>query len=54
MKIIFESEEEKKVMGQRFSSMGYCPSHLDLEEDCREECEECWRMALAELEVEEQ
>lgn len=37
MRMIFKSEEEKKVMGQRFNSMGYCPSLLDLKEDCLEE-----------------
>lgn len=32
--------------------MGYCPSLLDLKEDCLEECVECWRNALEEMEVE--
>ena len=54
MKMIFKNEEEKEKITNRFVNSWVCPGNMNLKEDCTKECKECWRMALAEMEVEEQ
>ena len=63
MRIIFKNEKEKERLKEILEKSIYCPSMFRLEEVKIEECDrdgtqgmcgECWRMALAEMEVEEQ
>lgn len=60
MKIIFKNEKEKERLIEILAETMDCPSMLGLEESelcdhdgTQEMCEECWRNALEEMEVEE-
>lgn len=57
MKIIFDSEEQKKQFIEALGRSASCPGHFGMEEGCTRgdeyQCEKCWENAV-ETEVREQ
>ena len=53
MKIIFESEKEKKALCKGLGTGVVCPSELNLDESCNKNCVGCWKRALRNMEVKE-